>query len=113
MTDRRLQDLSELPLRMPATLDLHALGEDLASRAIEATGAGIAAIALWDRHEDRLVTLADLDVASVGSAIPAGETYALLTEYPAAKGVLTARRPIGIRTDRDEDDAAEWAWLSR
>ena len=54
MTDPRLQDLTELPRRMTATLDLRALGEDLTKRAIEATGAATGAIALWDRQRNRL-----------------------------------------------------------
>lgn len=84
MTDPRFHDLSELPRHMSATLDLRALSEDLTSRAIEATGAAIGAIALWDREHDCLTTLADLEAVSVGSAIPPGETYARLDEYPAS-----------------------------
>ena len=113
MTDPRLQDLSELPRRMTATPDLHALSQDLTSRAIEATGAAIGAIALWDQEHDCLITLADLDSVSVGSAIPPGETYARLDEYPSSRRVLTERRAIGIRVDRGEDDPVERAWLAR
>ena len=111
MIDSRFQDLSELPRRMTATLDLHALSEDLTQRAIEATGAAIGAIALWDREQDRLVTLADIEVIDVGGTVPPGETYALLDEYPASRRVLTERRAISIRVDRDEDDPAERDWL--
>ena len=111
MTDPRFQDLSELPRRMTATLDLHALSEDLTQRAIEATGAAIGAIALWDREHDRLVTLADIEVIEVGATVAPGETYALLEEYPASRRVLTERRAISIRVDRDEDDPAERDWL--
>ena len=113
MTDPRFQDLSELPRRMTSTLDLHALSQDLTARAIEATGATIGAIALWDRQHDRLVTLADLETASVGASIPPGETYARLGEYPAARRALTSRRAINIRVDREEDDPAERAWLRK
>ena len=113
MTDPRFQDLSELPRRMTATLDLHALSQDLTSRAIEATGAAIGAIALWDRGRDCLTTLADLEVVSVGSAIPPGEIYARLDDYPAARHAMTNRRAISIRVDRVEDDPAERAWLRR
>ena len=113
MTDPRLQDLSELPRRLTATLDVRALAEDLTQRAIEATGAAVGAIALWDRGHDRLVALADLEAVSLGAAIAPGETYALLDEYPAAKQVLTDRRAVAIRADRAEDDAAERAWLRR
>jgi hypothetical protein len=81
MTDPRFQDLSELPRRMTATLDLHALSHDLTSHAIEATGAAVGAIALWDREHDCLTTLADLETVNVGSAIPPGETYVRLDEY--------------------------------
>jgi diguanylate cyclase (GGDEF)-like protein/PAS domain S-box-containing protein len=111
MIDSRFQDLSELPRRMTATLDLHALSEDLTLRAIEATGAAIGAIALWDRHQDRLVTLADIEVIDVGAAVPPGETYARLEEYPASRRVLTERRAISIQVDRAEDDSAERDWL--
>jgi diguanylate cyclase (GGDEF)-like protein/PAS domain S-box-containing protein len=111
MTDPRFQDLSELPRRMTATLDLHALSEDLTLRAIEATGAAIGAIALWDREQDRLVTLADIEATEVGATIPPGETYALLEEYPASRRVLTERRAISIQVDRAEDDPAERDWL--
>jgi diguanylate cyclase (GGDEF)-like protein/PAS domain S-box-containing protein len=113
MTDPRFQDLSELPRRMTATLDLHALSHDLASHAIEATGAAIGAIALWDREGDCLTTLADLEVVSVGSAIPPGEIYARLDEYPTARRALTDRRAISIWVDRVEDDPAERAWLRK
>jgi diguanylate cyclase (GGDEF)-like protein/PAS domain S-box-containing protein len=111
MTDPRFQDLSELPRRMTATLDLHALSEDLTLRAIEATGAAIGAIALWDREQDRLVTLADIEAIEVGAAIAPGETYAWLEQYPAARRVLTERRAISIQVDRAEDDPAERDWL--
>src|SRR5215210_494594 len=113
MTDPRFQDLSELPRRMTATLDLHALSHDLTSHAIEATGAAIGAIALWDRQHDCLTTLADLEAVSVGSAIPPGEVYARLDEYPSSRRALTERRAISIRVDRTEDDPAERAWLRR
>ena len=113
MTDPRFQDLSELPRRMTATLDLHALSHDLTSHAIEATGAAVGAIALWDREHDCLTTLADLEAVSVGSAIPPGEVYVRLDEYPAARRTLTDRRAISIRADRLLDDAAERAWLRR
>jgi diguanylate cyclase (GGDEF)-like protein/PAS domain S-box-containing protein len=111
MIDSRFQDLSELPRRMTATLDLHALSEDLTLRAIEATGAAIGAIALWDKEQDRLVTLADIEAIDVGASVPPGETYALLGEYPASRRVLTERRAISIRVDRDDDDPAERDWL--
>ena len=111
MTDRRFQDLSELPLRMTATLDVHALSEGLTLRAIEATGAAIGAIALWDKGQDRLVTLADIEAIELGAAMPPGETYALLAEYPASRQVLTERRAMNIRVDRAEDDPAERDWL--
>ena len=111
MIDSRFQDLSELPRRMTATLDLHALSEDLTLRAIEATGAAIGAIALWDKEQDRLVTLAYIEVIYVGASVPPGETYALLGEYPASRRVLTERRAISIQVDRDEDDPAERDWL--
>jgi diguanylate cyclase (GGDEF)-like protein/PAS domain S-box-containing protein len=111
MTDPRFQDLSELPRRMTATLDLYALSEDLTLRAIEATGAAIGAIALWDREQDRLITLADIEAIELGAAVPPGETYALLEEYPASRHVLTERRAISIEVDRAEDDVAERDWL--
>ena len=113
MTDPRLQDLTELPRRLTATLDLRALGENLTSRAIEATGAATGAIALWDREGDRLTTLADLETVKVGPRMAPGETYARLDEYQAAKRVLTDCRPISVRADRPEDDPAERAWLAR
>ena len=113
MTDPRLQDLSELPRRMTATLDLEALSGELAARAIDATGAAVGAIALWDRGADCLTTLADLEAAEVGSAIPPGETYARLADYPAARRVLMERRAIDIQVDRAEDDPSERAWLRR
>jgi diguanylate cyclase (GGDEF)-like protein/PAS domain S-box-containing protein len=111
MTDPRFQDLSELPRRMTATLDLHALSEELTRRAIEATDAAIGAIALWDRGQDRLITLADIEAIEMGAAVAPGETYALLDEYPASRRVLTERRAISIRVDRAEDDPAERDWL--
>ena len=113
MTDPRLQDLTELPRRMTATLDLRSLGEDLTTRAIQATGAATGAIALWDRHGDRLTALADLETVKVGPRVAPGETYAQLEEYQAARRVLTDCRPISIRADRPEDDPAERAWLNR
>src|SRR5215212_5900030 len=113
MTDPRLQDLTELPRRMTATLDLRALGEELTSRAIEATGAATGAIALWDRLGDRLTTLADLESVAVGPRMAPGEEYARLDEYQAARRVLVDRRPISVRVDRPEDDRAERAWLER
>ena len=107
MIDPRFQDLSELPRRMTATLDLRALSEDLTLRAIEATGAATGAIALWDRterparHARRPRGLR----RSVRGWTP-GETYALLDEYPASRRVLIElpphqrpRRP-GPRTTR-------------
>ena len=113
MTDPRLQDLTELPRRLTATLDMRALAEGLTARAIEATGAVTGAIALWDRYGDRLTTLADLEAVKVGPRMAPGETYAQLDEYQAAKRVLTDCRPISVRADRPEDDAAERAWLDR
>jgi diguanylate cyclase (GGDEF)-like protein/PAS domain S-box-containing protein len=113
MTDPRLQDLTEVPRRLTATLDLRALAEDLTARAIESTGAATGAIALWDKHDDRLVTLADLEVLKVGPRMAPGETYAHLGEYQAAKRVLTDCRPISVRADQPEDDPAERAWLER
>lgn len=89
MTDPRLQDLTELPRRLTATLDLRALAEALTSRAIGDTGAVTGAIALWDRQGDRLTTLADLEAEAVGPRMAPGETYARLDEYQAAKRVLT------------------------
>ena len=113
MTDPRLHDLSELPRRLTATLDLRALAEDLTMRAIETTEAAIGAIALWDRGNDCLTVLADLEAVSLGASIAPGETYARLEEYPAARQVLTDRRAIAIRADRLEDDPSERAWLRR
>ena len=113
MTDPRLQDLTELPRRLTATLDLRALGEDLTARAIEATGAATGAIALWDRQGDRLTTLADLETVKVGPRMAPGEEYAQLEEYQAARRVLTDCRPISVRADTPEDDPAERAWLDR
>src|SRR3954470_332947 len=113
MTNPRLQDLTELPRRMTATLDLRALGEDLTKRAIEATGAATGAIALWDRLGDRLVTLAHPETFEIGPRMAPGETYAKLEEYQAAKRVLVDRRPITVAADRPEDDPAERAWLDR
>jgi diguanylate cyclase (GGDEF)-like protein/PAS domain S-box-containing protein len=111
MTDPRFQDLSELPRRMTATLDLYALSEDLTLRAIEATGAAIGAMALWDKEQDRLVTLADIEAIDAGGTVAPGETYAWLEEYPASRRVLTERRAMSIRVDRADDDPAERAWL--
>jgi diguanylate cyclase (GGDEF)-like protein/PAS domain S-box-containing protein len=111
MTDPRFHDLSELPRRMTATLDLYALSEDLTQRAIEATGAAIGAIALWDKEQDRLVTLADIEAIELGATVAPGETYGLLADYPASRKVLTERRAISIRVDRAEDDLAEREWL--
>jgi diguanylate cyclase (GGDEF)-like protein/PAS domain S-box-containing protein len=113
MTDPRLQELTELPRRLTATLDLRALGEDLTARAMEATGAATGAIALWDRQGHRLTTLADLEAFAVGPRVAPGETYARLEEYEAARRVLVDRRPISVRADRPEDDPAERAWLDR
>src|SRR4051794_20241106 len=113
MTDPRLQDLTELPRRMTATLDLRALGEDLTKRAIEATGAATGAIALWDRLGDRLITLPDLERLEIGPRMAAGQTYAKLEESQAARRVLIDRRPITVAADRPEDDPAERAWLDR
>ena len=100
MTDPRLQDLTELPRRLTATLDLRSLGEDLTSRAIEATGAATGAIALWDRQGDRLTTLADLEAFEIGPRMAPGETYARLEEYQAAKRVLVDRRPLTVRAEQ-------------
>jgi diguanylate cyclase (GGDEF)-like protein/PAS domain S-box-containing protein len=113
MTDPRLQDLTELPRRLTATLDLRALGEGLTARAIEATGAATGAIALWDRQGDRLTTLADLETVKIGPRMAPGEEYAQLEEYQAARRVLTDCRPISVRADTPEDDPAERAWLDR
>jgi diguanylate cyclase (GGDEF)-like protein/PAS domain S-box-containing protein len=113
MTDPRLQDLTELPRRLTATLDLRSLGENLTARAIEATGAATGAIALWDRHGDRLTTLADLETVAVGPRMAPGEEYARLADYPAAKRVLVDCRAISVRADTPEDDPAERAWLDR
>src|SRR4051812_9718411 len=113
MTDPRLQELTELPRRLTATLDLRALGEDLTARAMAATGAATGAIALWDRHGDRLTTLADLEAVEIGPRMAPGETYARLEEYEAARRVLVDRRPISVRADRPGDDPAERAWLDR
>ena len=113
MTDPRLQDLSELPRRLSATLDLRTLAEDLTARAIEATGAVTGAIARWDRQGDRLTTLADLEVAKVGPRMAPGETYARLEEYEGARRVLTDCRPLTVRADRPGDDPAEREWLER
>ena len=113
MTDPRLQDLTELPRRLTATLDLRALAEALTSRAIGDTGAVTGAIALWDRQGDRLTTLADLEAEEVGPRMAPGETYARLDEYQAAKRVLTDCLPLTVRVDRPEDDPAERAWLDR
>ena len=109
MIDSRFQDLSELPRRMTATLDLHALSEGLTQRAIEATGAAIGAIALWDREQDRLVTLADIEVIDVGAS--AGRDLRIARRIPRLQTVLCERRAISIRVDRDEDDPAERDWL--
>ncbi|MET0613800.1 MAG: EAL domain-containing protein [Thermoleophilaceae bacterium] len=113
MTDPRLQDLTELPRRMTATLDVRALAEGLTSRAIEATGAATGAIALWDRQGDRLTTLADLEACAIGPRMAPGETYARLDEYQAAKRVLTDCLPLTVCADTPEDDPAERAWLDR
>jgi diguanylate cyclase (GGDEF)-like protein/PAS domain S-box-containing protein len=113
MTERRFKDLSELPRRLTGTLDVRALGDDLASRAMEATGAAIGAIALWDRANDRLVTLADLDGVGAGLAVPPGETYARLDAYPAARRVLSDRQAVTILLDRPDDDPVERGWLRK
>ena len=79
--------------------------------AISATSAATAAIALWDRDRDVLVTLADIEVVELGSTTPSGEVFARLDEYPATRQVLEERRAITIGVDQAGDDAAERRWL--
>ena len=57
MTDPRFHDLIDLSRRMTSTVDLATVTEELVSWAIRASGAATAAIALWDREREVLVTL--------------------------------------------------------
>ncbi|HYN90659.1 MAG TPA: EAL domain-containing protein [Thermoleophilaceae bacterium] len=111
MTDPRFQCLIELSRRMTSRLDLLTVTEDLVSCAIDATGAATAAIALWDRERDALITLTDIEVVELGSTTRSGEIYALLDDYPATRQVLADRRAISIHVDRAGDAPAEQSWL--
>lgn len=111
MTDPRFHDLIDLSRRMTSSLDLLTVTEELVSWAIHATGAATAAIALWDRERDVLVTLTDIEVIELGSTTPSGEIYTRLDEHPATRQVLTERRAISILVDRAGDDPAEQRWL--
>ncbi|MEK6228358.1 MAG: EAL domain-containing protein [Actinomycetota bacterium] len=111
MTDPRFQDLIELSRRMTSSLDLLPVTEELVSWAIHATGAATAAIALWDRERDVLMTLTDIEVVELGSTKQSGEIYARLDEYPATRQVLADRRAVSIHVDRAGDDPAEQSWL--
>jgi diguanylate cyclase (GGDEF)-like protein/PAS domain S-box-containing protein len=96
---------------MTSSLDLSAITEELVSWAIQTTGAATAAIALWDRERDALVTLTDIEVVELGSTTASGDIYARLGEYPVARRVLTERRAISTHVDRAADDPAEQSWL--
>ncbi len=63
-------------------------------------------ISLWDRANDRLVTLQDYAPADPGNRVPLGTPYSL-TDYPASRGVLEQRQPLITRLDDPHSDAAE------
>jgi len=111
MTDPRFNDLIELSRRMTSSLDLLTVGDDVLTSAIRATGATKAAIALWDRDRDVLVTLTDIEVVELGSTTPSGEIFLRLEEYPATRQVLARRRALSIAVDQAGDDSAERRWL--
>ena len=111
MTDPRFHDLIELSRRMTSSLDLLTVSADVLTSAIRATGAAKAAIALWDRDRDVLVTLTDIEVVALDSTTPSGEIFLRLEEYPATRQVLTERRALSIDVDRANDDSAERRWL--
>ena len=111
MTDPRFHDLIELSRRMTSSLDLGTVTDDLVAWAIRATGAAKAAITLWDRERDLLMTLTDIEVVGLGSTTPSGEIYARLDEYPGTRRVLVEQRAVSTRVDRDGDDPAEQSWL--
>jgi diguanylate cyclase (GGDEF)-like protein/PAS domain S-box-containing protein len=111
MTDPRFHDLIEVSRRMTSSLDLGTLTDDLASWALRATGAAKAAITLWERERDLLMTLTDVEVVELGSTTPSGEIYARLDEYPGTRRVLLEQRAVSTQVDRSGDEAAEQAWL--
>ena len=112
MTDPRLNDLIELSRRMTSSLDLLTVGDDVLVSAIRATGAAKAAIALWNRDLDLLVTLTDIEVVELGSTTPSGEVFLRLEDYPATRAVLAEQRALRIDVDRAGDDCAERRWLN-
>ena len=111
MTDPRFNDLIELSRRMTSSLDLRTVSDDVLTSAIRATGAAKAAIALWDRELDVLVTLTDIEVVELGSTTPSGEIFLRLEEYPATRRVLAERCALSIDVDPAGDDSAERRWL--
>ena len=96
---------------MTSSLDLRTITEDLVAWAMRTTGAATAAIALWDRERDALITLTNIEVVELGSTIAAGEVYTRLEEYPATRQVLLEQRAVSTHIDRPGDDPDEQSWL--
>jgi diguanylate cyclase (GGDEF)-like protein/PAS domain S-box-containing protein len=113
MKDPRFHDLIELSRRMTSSLDLPTVADDLVSWAIGATGAATAAIALWDREHDVLMTLSDIEVLELGCTTSVGDVYARLGDYPTTRQVLIERREVRAHVDRDGDAPDEQSWLRK
>ncbi len=95
-----------------SALDEPAICEAIAHHMISALGLTSCAISRWDKTNNRLVTLFDLDISHSFEVDETGATYDL-ADYPSTRRVLETGQAIMIRITDPDVDPTESAFIKK
>ncbi|MGD9098922.1 MAG: response regulator [Anaerolineae bacterium] len=107
---RELTTLYEAATAISSDLSLDVVLQTVAEQMMQALDLSGCALSLWNRERDLVETWVDCNTAVPETTDPIGTTYAL-ADYPATRCVLETGRPIVIRHDDPQADAAELALM--
>jgi PAS domain S-box-containing protein len=94
--NRELTTLYEAATAISSSPLLDRVLQTVAEQMTQALDSGECALYLWDREEDRIVTLIDYSVVWPGKTDAVCTTYGL-SDYPAARRVLETRQPLVLQ----------------
>jgi diguanylate cyclase (GGDEF)-like protein len=95
-----------------SALDEGAIFEAIAHHMISALGLACCAISRWDKTNNQLVTLFDLDITHTFDVDETGAIYDL-ADYPTTRRVLETRQAAIIRITDPDVDPQEYAFIQK
>ena len=95
-----------------SALDERAIFEAIAHHMISALGLACCAISRWDKTNNQLVTLIDLDITHTFDVDETGATYDL-ADYSTTRRVLETRQAVIIRITDPDVDPQEYAFIQK